>query len=378
MYDVIIIGAGPAGLMAGRTLKNTNLNYLILDSQKEIGNTIRYGNTIKEEDLKELFQTTDFSFIKNKIDSHEFNFAGTKRELKLPFLELNLKGFYNFLAKTIRNRIKLNMEIEDINIKDEHVDIKTNQGTIRSKLVILTYSHNFKYLQKLNLTNKDTKLITLYGGTFAHKNKETNKFKYYLSPEVFGYFWAFPKDEETINLGYAVNGVKDVKDRFEELSKALGYEQLKKLSSFGGILPLSDSKSYSDRVLITETASVFLYPFMGDGLYYTLKSGKIAGDISIEANQSDNFTQNFLKKYETSWKKEFEVRINSRNMFREITEFAIKNSKESLINNQSDKNLTNFVLRGKLPTKTKLEYQSLNSTNPLFKLYAKSVGKIIS
>jgi len=277
------------------------------------------------------------------------------------------------------DNLGLNLEIEDINTTDEQVDIKTSKGTIRSKLVILTYSHNFKFQKKFNLVDENTKLVTLYGGVFKNHKAEKNKFYYYLTPEVFNYFWAFPKDEETISIGYTTNGVKNVKDRFEELAKTLGFDEIEKVSAFGGIFPLIDStKSYKDRIIITETASAFLYPFIGDGLYYTLKSGKIAGDVAIEACKNNKFNEDFLKNYEKAWKNTFQGKINSRNMFREITEFAIKNSKESLINNQSDKNLTNFLLRGKLPLKTKLEYKSLNSKNPLVKWSLKNVGKIIS
>lgn len=374
MYDVIILGAGPAGLMAGRSLKDSNLKYLIIDSREEIGNTIRFSDTIREEDFLEIFKTTDFKFIKNKIESHEFNFANIKRELKLPFLELDAKEFFNFLAEPIKDKIKLNLEVEDINITDEQADIKTSKGIIRTKLLILTYSHNFKFQKKFGPLNKETKLITLYGETFNNHKLEKNKFYLYLTPNTFNYFWAFPKNEETIQMGYAVNGVKDVKDRFEELAKTLGFNEIQKVSKFGGIFPLNQTKSYSNRVLITETASAFLYPFIGEGLNYSLKSGKIAGDISIEACKNNKFDEDFLKTYETVWKKEFQDKINARDMFREISEFVMKNGKESLIMGQSDKNLTNFLLKGRFPLKTKLEYKSINSKNPLLKIASKIIS----
>jgi cation diffusion facilitator CzcD-associated flavoprotein CzcO len=37
LYDAIIIGAGPAGLMATRELENNHINYLILEAKGKVG-----------------------------------------------------------------------------------------------------------------------------------------------------------------------------------------------------------------------------------------------------------------------------------------------------------------------------------------------------
>jgi cation diffusion facilitator CzcD-associated flavoprotein CzcO len=48
-YDVIVIGAGQAGLAMGHHLSNTNLTYLIIDKCKRIGDVWR------ERDMTLLF-----------------------------------------------------------------------------------------------------------------------------------------------------------------------------------------------------------------------------------------------------------------------------------------------------------------------------------
>ncbi len=51
-YDIIIIGAGPAGLMAARELKKQNIKFLIIDSKKEIGLPLRCGEGIREKEFR--------------------------------------------------------------------------------------------------------------------------------------------------------------------------------------------------------------------------------------------------------------------------------------------------------------------------------------
>jgi digeranylgeranylglycerophospholipid reductase len=42
-YDVIIIGAGPAGVMAARELEKNNVNYLVMEAKAKIGIPLRCG-----------------------------------------------------------------------------------------------------------------------------------------------------------------------------------------------------------------------------------------------------------------------------------------------------------------------------------------------
>ncbi|MBW2966532.1 NAD(P)-binding domain-containing protein, partial [Candidatus Woesearchaeota archaeon] len=61
-YNIIIIGAGPAGLIAARELKKAKINFLIIDSKKEIGLPLKCGEGIREKEFIDFFQHKNYPF----------------------------------------------------------------------------------------------------------------------------------------------------------------------------------------------------------------------------------------------------------------------------------------------------------------------------
>ena len=69
IYDTIIIGAGPAGLMAAREFEANKINYLIIEAKNKIGLPLKCGEITQQETFLKLFGHTDYPFIRNKISS---------------------------------------------------------------------------------------------------------------------------------------------------------------------------------------------------------------------------------------------------------------------------------------------------------------------
>ena len=44
---------------------------------------------------------------------------------------------------------------------------------------------------------------------------------------------------------------------------------------------------------------------MGEGIYFSLKAGQIAGKTAIEAVKHGNYSSEFLERYERNWKESF-------------------------------------------------------------------------
>ena len=102
IYDAIIIGAGPAGLMAARELDANKVNYLIIEAKNKIGSPLKCGEITRQDTFLELFEHTDYPFIKNRISNISFRVICGLTSYLLGF-KLHLISFYPHKQHISRN-----------------------------------------------------------------------------------------------------------------------------------------------------------------------------------------------------------------------------------------------------------------------------------
>lgn len=355
MYDIAIIGAGPAGLMASRNLKK-NLNFICIDSKKTIGLPLRCGEGVREKEFLQFFKHKNYNFVKNTVTSHKIIYNNIQRTVRVNFLELDRTKFERFLAAKIKKRIKLNTTCKNIEIKKDYAQITTNKGTIKSKLVILANGANYHLQKKLNLIEKDPDPIIGYGGIYKTKNINKNNFYYFFEKNKCGYLWIFPKNKNQANIGYGSLKDKAPKKTLKNLLKKHKINA-KQIKEYAGIVPVSGpiKKTCENRILVCGTAAGLVYAGTGEGIHFALLSGKIAAETANKAVQKNNFSKNFLKNYEAKWKKAFGSSMQAGIIFRDILYFAIrKNIVKKIFKIPTEKELKLMVLEGKTPLKAKI------------------------
>src|SRR3989337_4571935 len=119
IYDVIIVGAGPAGLSAAGRAQKSNLNYLLLE-KGVIANTIDY-----------YYQK--YKYVMSQPMS-------IKRRSDIPFeagsREQVLERWNDYVSKE-KLRIKSNEPVNAIIKKDGHFEVKTPSSLYSSKKMVL-------------------------------------------------------------------------------------------------------------------------------------------------------------------------------------------------------------------------------------------------
>ena len=110
-YDVVIVGAGPAGLSTAIKLKqlDPNLNVCILEKGSEVGAHILSGNVFETRALDELLPKwkEDGAPVKTKVSKEKFLFLGKNKSLSwptwlLPSVQKNHKNYIISLANLCR------------------------------------------------------------------------------------------------------------------------------------------------------------------------------------------------------------------------------------------------------------------------------------
>jgi len=151
--EVIIIGAGPAGLMAANIIDK---EFILLEKNNEVGKKIlisgsgqcNYTNACKIKEFNEKFgnkkRFVQYGFSKfSNEDSINFfrdkNLMSYIREDGKVFPStLNAEDIINALTKKIKNKIKCDSEVLSVERKEEYYFIKTKNEIYKAKYVIIS------------------------------------------------------------------------------------------------------------------------------------------------------------------------------------------------------------------------------------------------
>lgn len=151
-YDVVIVGAGQAGIATGFYLKQTGLSFMLIDSNKEIGDSWR-----KRYDSLVLFTPRKYSSLPGlRMNGLSEGFP-TKNEMASYLQQYVIQ---NDLP------IKLNTTVIAITKKHEVYQIETNHGMIHANQVVVASGAFQKPFVPPVVINKGEKPFQIHSSTY--------------------------------------------------------------------------------------------------------------------------------------------------------------------------------------------------------------------
>jgi len=196
-YDVIIIGAGPAGLKCAEQLKNSDLSVLLIEKNKIIGPKICAGG------LTGLVSASDIP--KNKIKNfvkQTFLLGSNKYIINLvnPLKTVDRLDLGQHLLKKIENSTNITIQNETSAKSINRNSIKTDRGTFYFKYIVGADGSSSIVRKYLGLKSE----ISI--GVYYNIQNITNDLIWHLNPKLLksGYLWVFPHKNYT-NIGIYYN-----------------------------------------------------------------------------------------------------------------------------------------------------------------------------
>ncbi len=331
-YDVVIVGAGPAGSTAAKCLAEHKKKVLIIDKEK-FPREKPCGGGLPTRVMEQ------FPYIEEFIDSISygcsFHSQSQKYSMKLvrdkPLLATVLrKDFDNSLLKLAVNAGATfldNKTVKDVTVKKDRVIISLDdEKKIEAKIVFGCDGMRSVVAEKTNLCKKMDKICICL---VQEQPMTTQQLKKYFTDKkithlfiktqgIAGYGWIFPKKKHlNIGMGQFESAVDETKTKLnlkESYTKYIKFLKEKEMipESFpiknvkGGTLPIFPlEKTYSDRALICGDAAGFINSITGEGVYYAMASGEIAANVANEAIDSNDVSDEFLSKYQDIWFEKF-------------------------------------------------------------------------
>ncbi|WNY28713.1 Thiamine thiazole synthase [Methanimicrococcus stummii] len=329
-YDVIVIGAGPAGSIAAKTAAIRGCSVLLIEKRPEIGVPVRCAEGTSKTELMK-FVDIDPAFICNELHaavvhapngtsfSVTTNMSGIDSEAGII---LDRKIFDRHLAKLAADAgadvytktAATGLIIEEINNEEKTVAgvVLNHLGEeirIRSKIVIAADGIESKIARMAGI-DTTLKLNDIESGVqflIYDESIRPAECEIFLGNEIApgGYIWVFPKGNNTANVGIGISKNRNGKKAIDYLESFMSekFPNAKILGTFFGGVPVSGGleKITANGLMLAGDAARQTDPITGAGIRYATYAGEMAGRTAAEAIAAGDCSDKFLKKYQTEW-----------------------------------------------------------------------------
>ena len=332
-WDVVVIGAGPAGSVAAMYLAKAGKKVLLIDKAKFPRDKIcgdaqgrRVGNIIRELGLYDAYEKIEgrgiYGMTLSSPNGTQIDLRVADRNGPPPGYVHKRMIFDNFLfenAKKVATEFRV-LNITDLIIEDNFVKgiIGTNEKgeteNHRAKIVLGADGANSTIAAKFGL-NKNPLEHFIVALRAYYKNVEnlTDMIEIHLIKNLLpGYFWIFPLPNKEANVGVGMIA-EDMSKKKANLKQVLLKElkenplfadRFKNAELVGEIrawnLPVASyhRKCHGNGWMLLGDAAALIDPLSGEGIGNAMISGKLSSQVVIEALERNDFSEKFLERYD--------------------------------------------------------------------------------
>ena len=347
-YDLIIVGAGPAGCSAAIALAQSNLKVLLLDKDNFPRDKI-CGDAIPDWAFNDLEYVSP-GFRKEFLDQckpHTFNRSSiitpNGRKLTMnwtrPGYMLPRRQFDSYLLDKVvatgKITLKQSCKVEDvISLPNENVLVKCSHSSeFTARIVIGADGPKSVVSKKLAAyTVKVNQFGSALRAYYSNANveDETESMVFVEKKYRSGYFWIFPLGGGRVNVGFGMLHKKRNKINsrkaflyFLEHNKAVREimnDAVPDSDIGGGGLPfaLKRRKLSGPNFILVGDAASLVDPFSGDGIQNATKSGVLAATYAMKAINENRINADFLYGYDTELYKKLWPDLRKRGLMMKI------------------------------------------------------------
>jgi digeranylgeranylglycerophospholipid reductase len=321
-YDVVVVGAGPAGSTAARRAAELGLAVLLLEKRQEIGSPVRCAEGVGHG-LLIPFIEPDEHWISAMIDKAQFTtMVGDKTETK------QAEGGRGYvLERRVFDRVLAEKAVEagaQLAVKTAARGLLIEDGVVRGVIAEGQGNVEIEAAVVIGADGVESRVGPWAGldTTLAQKDAmacaqflltgidiDPTCCSFYISQELApgGYAWIFPKGEGKANVGLGVQADMAARPALDYLTRFIeGQPHLAQGSPVtlvvGGVpVALPPKRLVTDGCLLVGDAARQVDPLTGGGITNAMTAGQYAAEVSAQAIEAGDTSAGRLAEYEERW-----------------------------------------------------------------------------
>jgi len=322
MIDVVIIGGGPGGMSAARALAAHGWAVTVLEEHDQIGTPVHCTGVLAADVIDSMQVPADA--VLNPLSTvrfvapagHAFEYTTATTEAVV----IDRMVFDSELARRAALAgavVSKGRRVSALDIMGDAVQVTFADGeTLSARAAILACGANYTFQRRLGFGMPSTFLQSAQMELPADRLGDVEiHFGSEIAPK--GFAWAVPVQRPSgtfARIGVMAEGdagayfsrmLARVRDRWSMAAPDMAVPRRR-------VLPLgSVRKTYADRVLAVGDAAGLVKPTTGGGIYYSVVSGEIAGDVLNTQLAAGDLSAAALRDYERRWRGRFQSEFNA-------------------------------------------------------------------
>lgn len=385
-YDIAIVGGGPIGGNIASQIARKKFKVAIFEKNKEIGLPVNCAGLVTPR-VFDFLDISRESVIQNQIKGANIHSpSGNVLKIggdKLHALVIDRLKFDKEIIKVAENNgadVFVNNNVLSAQRINNHVELRTSQKQdVKCKILVGADGPHSKIRDRFAFS-EPKEFLRGMGVEITNVNLDSNYVEIFVGNDIApGFFaWIIPtnKSGSEARAGLCISqkaehSPKQYLSNFlkNKHSKSF-FEDMKITKYIGGIIPLGVlKKTFDFNVLIVGDAAAQVKPTSGGGIYTGLLCANHCSSVSIEALQNENYTSEFLRKYQKLWSddvgRELYLGMKFRKIYKNLSDKQFDKYIEKFQNPRISEVITKY---GDIDYPSKLIKHLLKKTPSLLKL----------